>query len=146
MKSQINLRKEIGIDFLGIRRTANGGVFSITGQDSLRHADLLAERMIKVLGKYERKIKVIRPQKIKMDVIISGKGDFVTCDEVVSAVATAGTCNTENICAGKIMYRSFGRWSIRVACPASVSNRICKLGSLQLGWGRASVKRAPPHS
>lgn len=145
MKSRINLRKEIGVDSLCISRSAKGGgVFSLAGQDSLRQLDLLAECMIKVLDKYKGKVKVIRPNKNNMDVIVSGRGDFVTCDEVASAVATVGGCDSRRVHVGKFKHRTFGRWSVRVACPTAVGNSLCNMGSLQLGWGRAIVRLAPP--
>jgi len=98
LKSRINLRKEIGVDSLCIRRTAKGGgVFSLTGQDSLRQLDLLAECMTKVLDKYKSKVKVIRPNRNNMDVIVSGRGDFVSRDEVASAVAIAGGCDSKRV-------------------------------------------------
>lgn len=144
LKNSINLKSDIGIDALRMRRTSKGGgIFLIADKDATQKANLLAECMTNVLSKYEGKVKVIRPRRNAM-VIISGRDDFISADEVAAAVMNSGCCKREDIRVGKIIRKSFGRWSTLVTCPASICEIICKVGKLQTGWGWAGVRLAPP--
>jgi len=144
LKNSINLKSDIGIDALRMRRTSKGGgIFSIADKDATQKANLLAKCMTNVLSKYEGKVKVIRPRRNAM-VIISGRDDFISADEVAAAVMNSGCCKREDIRVGKIIRKSFGRWSTLVTCPTSICEIICKVGKLQTGWGWAGVRLAPP--
>lgn len=151
LKNKIDLKEDIGIEALRLRKTLKGGgIFIITGRDAACKADKLADNMSKVLcGK---NIKVIRPGKNvtrkKAEIIISGRDDFVTRDEIVSAIVARGGCKTEEIQIGKFSENKnsklLGRWSIYVKCPLTVGEILCKDGRLKIGWGWSSVFVAYP--
>lgn len=146
LKNNIDL-KVIGIEALRLRKTMKGGgIFIITGRDATSKADKLAENMLKVLD--GKNIEVIRPKRNirkKAEIIISGRNDFVTSEEIVTAVVIRGECKTEEVQIGKISNNNLsGRWSVYVKCPLSVGDILCKDKKIRIGWGWASVNVADP--
>lgn len=143
LKKKINLKEDVGIDTLRMRKIPSGDMFAICGEDATLKANLLAAQMSKALCAYKESIVVSRPRK-STKIFISGKNDFISQDEIVSAVTSSGECGREDIHVSDIIYKSFGRWCVRVTCPEAIGRAICKIGKLCIGWGGWTAVRMAP--
>lgn len=142
LKKQINLKADMGIETLCMRKTSNGGKFIVRGNDAIQKAELLAAQMNKILSVYKEAIVVSCPRK-NIELFVSGKNDLISLEEIENAFVINSGCRKEDISVGKVFYKSFGRWSVRVTCPQDIGYTLCKLGRLRVGWGGwATVKIA----
>lgn len=134
LKSEINLKKDIGIDALQVRNTPNeGGIFVIKDKDALQKADLLADRITKIVdSKYDGNIKITRPNRT-IDLIISGKDDYISCNDIATAIVLASECKLEDVNIGRLINKSYSRWSVRVTCPRLIGDKLCTIGKIQVG-------------
>ncbi|XP_045536667.1 uncharacterized protein LOC123721592 [Papilio machaon] len=141
-KSKIRLQ-DIGIT-TGVRfRVCATGArrFEVMGSENGPQADALAERLTQVFD--GSLVRVSRPAKT-IEIKVSGLDDSATVEEILVAVAEAGSCTKESLrCAGVVQDR-FGVGHAWIECPVATAKRVVAAGRLTLSWVAASVKLLEP--
>ncbi|KMQ92618.1 reverse transcriptase [Lasius niger] len=140
-RSKIDL-KALGIENSRIRQAINGGVLiQIPGKDRVKLADDLANEMDEVLR--GKDVIIGRPSKLA-ELRVRGIDISVTPDNVASAIALAGGCDSGCVRLGRIKETASGLGTVWVRCPALAAKRVVNSGRVRLGWGYASVELLPP--
>lgn len=140
-RSKIDL-SNLGITNSRLRRAATGGILiQISGKDHAAQADDLASKMDAVLG--GKGVLIGRPSRCA-ELRVRGIDVSVAPEDLAEVIAKAGGCRREDVRIDQIQYILTGLGSVWVKCPALAAKKMVGLGSIRVGWGRATVKPLRP--
>lgn len=144
LKKSIDLSSEVGVKSLKMHKSHSGElILAINSYDAYNKINLLANCIRKVTDKYVGNISIMRPRK-PMNVVISGTNEFVSPEDIIDGLTSVANCQRDDITyIGKINYKSYSRWSFRIACPIYVGKAIVNLGRIQIGWSWVTARKAP---
>lgn len=144
-KKTIDLQKDVGIQFLKVQKTRNGRlILAINSQDAYAKIKLLKECIETITSKYGGNVTVTCSRRKMMNLILNGVNEFVSIEEISTAIVSTVNCNIEEFSLGKINYKSYGRWSIRVVCPVTIGEAVMRAGRMRIGWNWATVRLVAP--
>ncbi|KAJ8737988.1 hypothetical protein PYW08_000583 [Mythimna loreyi] len=137
LRQQIRLA-DLGIDTVGQRRAADGGIIiTVAGPESSHKADSLASRMREVFN--DSDVKISRPTK-RAEARILDLDDAVTPDEVAAALAMVGGCSNEDVKVGEIRRPPASLGHVWVRAPLATIKKLASDKYIRLGWTSARAQ------
>ncbi|XP_072761523.1 uncharacterized protein [Anoplolepis gracilipes] len=144
------IRKEVKLDQLGIkegslkiRKGLTGAlILEIFGEDKVRKAGQLAERVREVTGDNEG-VRVKCPQKMA-DLRIRGLEDSITRAEIVAAISGEGKCGFSDVKVGAFVKAPrTGLNTVLVQCPIDAANKLTQMGKVPISWYKLPIELLP---
>lgn len=124
----------MGIPETRTRRAFTGGlIIKIPGEEKIKKADLLAERLRSVFR--EQNVRILRSVK-QAEVRIVNLDESVEADDIVAEFAKLSGTQEEDIKVAPIRFGRSGFGSTVVRCPVECANRMadrCRWGGCPLG-------------
>ncbi|KAJ8714141.1 hypothetical protein PYW08_007761 [Mythimna loreyi] len=137
LRQQIRLA-DLGIDTVGQRRAADGGIIiTVAGAESSHKAGSLASRMREVFN--DSDVKISRPTK-RAEARILDLDDAVTPEEVAAAIAKVGDCSIEDVKVGEIRRPPASLGHVWVRAPLATIKKLASDKCMRLGWTSARVQ------
>jgi len=132
--------KDLDIKNPKIRKGISGTtIIEISGPDNIKKADLLAMEMSKMLT---GEAQISRPN-IKGEIKLTGLDESITVDDVRNAIASEGSCKSNDIKVGKIGRNRYGDGIVWAKCPKTAALVLAEKKKLQIGWSRVTVELLP---
>ncbi|XP_071579165.1 uncharacterized protein [Temnothorax nylanderi] len=133
-RSSITL-EDLGIEQSRIRKGINGGVIiEIPGNDGAAKADVLVDRLRKVLD--PTSARVSRPTAMG-EIRVWNLDDSISPLEVTNSIAIAGDCNEGDIKLGQFRSMTSGLFSVWAKCPLAAADRAAASVSRKIEPGTA---------
>lgn len=142
-KRRIKL-SELGIERgLQFKRAITGALtLEVPGPESVKHADLLAERL-SILFSTREDVKITRPCKMS-ELRVKDLDDAVSGWDISHAQAEVGGCRPSEISTGPVRRGTNGLGTAWVRCPLVAAKKIVDAGKMQIGWAVARVQALEP--
>ncbi|XP_013175677.1 PREDICTED: uncharacterized protein LOC106123813 [Papilio xuthus] len=115
--------------------------FEVMGSENGPQADALAQRLAQVFD--GSLVRVSRPAKT-VEIKVSGYDDSATVEEILAAVAEAGSCPRESLRCTGVIHDRFGVGHAWIECPVATAKKVVAAGRVTLSWVSASVKMMEP--
>lgn len=126
---------DLGIQELKIRRAITGAMaLEIAGENNASKANRLVEELRAVF--HDRpSVRIVRPIKMA-ELRVRDLEILVTPEEIAVAIATAGSCQIDDVKVGNRSGIPNGLWLTWVKCPLTTANILSRVGTLRIGWSR----------
>ncbi|XP_018315466.1 uncharacterized protein [Mycetomoellerius zeteki] len=134
---------ELRITDLRARRAITGAlVLEVRGPEGEAKSSNLAAHLTRIFEGCDD-IKVARPTKMA-EMRLSGLDDSVERGELLSALAEAGGCRTDEVKVGEMRQSPGGMGAVWVRCLALSAKKIADCGRITVSWVSARVRLLQP--